>query len=136
MPRTSVCGVFNHKRDTYISHSLPTRLRDNHGIGARKRVNSRGQGVPGWNSVFWHYRAIALMTSQLLWLSGHQISQHSSLGRIEFIYPTPSWGAMDSWWLLGEGESVFFKGVIVIQWMAQTHEYMSSTNRPWWAIKK
>lgn len=53
--------------------------------------------------------------------------------------PTPNLRAIDSQWLLGQEESVLFKGLVfvaltVLQWMPDTDEYMSNTNCTWWVI--
>lgn len=63
------------------------------------------------------HRARVVSQSQLLF---------QRRARVALQAPILSQDSADSWWLLGEGESVIFKGVVY------TPKYMSSPDYTWW----
>lgn len=80
-----------------------------------------------------HDGTVALMNSEQLWLATQDLCNVKPVNS--------SWALTSSWWLQGEGEPVVFKGMasgvlIKLQWMAQTHEYMSNTNVTRGVIKR
>lgn len=121
MQGTSVCGVLSHNRD--ISITLPSPIAQRMWTRDRKIVRARVQGRQEWNSVFWPwnghwthlygawlYYTCAPYDCPCTTLNTH-VEFHYGLGRSS-LDPIPSWGTIGSRWLLGEGESVFFKSIV------------------------
>lgn len=77
--------------------------------------------------------ATALMNSQQQWSPCTRCAQDQANQHASTEWGGAIWGAVDSWWFLELGESVFFKDVVpgrspVLQGMAHTLEYMNRIN--------
>lgn len=68
------------------------------------------------NSVVKTWQDPHTMDSQQLWWDAQELQEIRPVYTLErkegLECPQPHWGAIESWWLLGEGETEFLKGVL------------------------
>lgn len=80
----------------------------------RQIVRARGWGELGWNNVFWtlqDYRARELAEAVGGFYKVKPINIRVWDGMGSWV-PIANWEAMESWWLLGEGKSVWSKNIV------------------------
>lgn len=93
----------------HLCHTPLPRLKDHHDRKDGKIVRARVWEEQNKTVSSGHNRTTTLMNWQHLWLPAQdQACQHPLWSTEGFMSPKYNWGAADSWWPLGEGESVLF----------------------------
>lgn len=108
----------------------------------RKIARARVQGGMLRNSIFWTWYGCCIREftiAMLAWTWSSRSASPCGLDR-STGGPIPTWGAPGTWWLPGEGESIFFRGVasgklLLLQWTTYLYVNMGRTRLCCWKTK-
>lgn len=135
-----VCAVFSHIWDIYITSS--PRLKDHwwRGDGKLRAGGWRGLEWKCLPDMTWCLPALGSHISCVCLNQTYTRSRPSTFqngGERGSWTPTPNWGAVDSWWLLGRGRVRFLSGCVSL-WVNHTpggwlhaHQCMDSMMWTW-----